>query len=132
MVRPSCYPGFWRLLTNSFFKALLLLFKLLIPFVALSAVTSVLNHRLRLPPFALFIIASTLSDVLTINFFFLVTDEGSWLEIGSSSTCFRLRKQALTNEAWWTVTNFAICSLLSVFNTALFLGGESVLAHTAE
>lgn len=86
MVRPSFRLSCQGSLILSFFKALLLLFKLLIPFVALSAVTSVLNHRLRLPPFALFIIASTLSDVLTINFFFLVTDEGSWLEIGSSST----------------------------------------------
>lgn len=77
--------------------------------MALSAVTSVLNHRLRLPPFSLFILASTLSDVLALNFFFLVTDEGSWLEIGSS------------------ITNFAISGLLGIFNTALYLGGEYVL-----
>ncbi|KAM0793098.1 hypothetical protein ACM66B_000579 [Microbotryomycetes sp. NB124-2] len=92
--------------------AALLLFKLLTPFVALSAITTVLNRRLRLPPFALFMVASTLSEYLTVNFFFLVTDKGSWLEIGSS------------------ITNFAICSLLGIFNTALYLGGEYVLAHT--
>jgi GPI ethanolamine phosphate transferase 1 len=74
-------------------------------------VTSVLNHRLHLPPFSLFIIASTLSDYLALNFFFLVTDEGSWLEIGS------------------TITNYAICSLLGIFNTVLYLGGEAVLAY---
>ncbi|ORY72728.1 Phosphatidylinositolglycan class N-domain-containing protein [Leucosporidium creatinivorum] len=91
--------------------AALLLFKLLTPFVALSAVTSVLNHRLHLPLFSLFIIASTLSDYLALNFFFLVTDEGSWLEIGS------------------TITNYAICSLLGIFNTVLYLGGEAVLAY---
>ncbi|KAL8286582.1 hypothetical protein RQP46_004599 [Phenoliferia psychrophenolica] len=92
--------------------ALLLLFKLLTPFVALSGISSVLNHRLRLPPFALFIIAATLSDALALNFFFLVSDEGSWLEIGS------------------TISNYAICALLHVFNTGLFLLGESVLEGT--
>ncbi|SCZ90992.1 BZ3500_MvSof-1268-A1-R1_Chr1-3g02455 [Microbotryum saponariae] len=97
---------------NPFAMALLLLFKLLSPFVALSAITSVLNKQLGLPPFSLFIIASTLSDVLTINFFFRVTDQGSWLEIGS------------------TITNFAISSLLCIFNTALYLGGEFLLANT--
>ncbi|KDE08226.1 hypothetical protein MVLG_01493 [Microbotryum lychnidis-dioicae p1A1 Lamole] len=97
---------------NPFAMALLLLFKLLSPFVALSAITSVLNKQLGLPPFSLFIIASTLSDVLTINFFFRVTDQGSWLEIGS------------------TITNFAISSLLCIFNTSLYLGGEFLLANT--
>lgn len=92
--------------------AVLLLFKIVCPFVALSAVSCVLGRRLRLPPFSLFILASTLSEVLTLNHFFNVTDRGSWLEIGS------------------TITNFAICSLLSIFNTVLFLGGESVLAYT--
>ncbi|KAK4054782.1 Glycosyl phosphatidyl inositol anchor synthesis [Microbotryomycetes sp. JL201] len=94
--------------------AALLLFKLLTPFVALSSVTTILNHRLRLPPFALFMVASTLSEYLTVNFFFLVTDRGSWLEIGSS------------------ITNFAICSLLGIFNTILYLGGEYVLAGTTD
>jgi len=41
----------------------------------------VLGRRLRLPPFSLFILASTLSEVLTLNHFFNVTDQGSWLEV---------------------------------------------------
>ncbi|KAK4058189.1 Glycosyl phosphatidyl inositol anchor synthesis [Microbotryomycetes sp. JL221] len=90
----------------------LLLFKLLTPFVILSSITTLLNRRLNLPPFALFVMSSTLSEYLTVNFFFLVTDKGSWLEIGSS------------------ITNFAICSLLGIFNTILYLGGEFVLGHT--
>lgn len=89
--------------------AALLLFKLLTPFVALSVVTSALSHQLRLPPFSLFIIASILSDYLALAFFFRVTTVGSWLEIGSS------------------ITNFVICSILGIFNTALYLLGEEFL-----
>ncbi|BGP29066.1 Glycosyl phosphatidyl inositol anchor synthesis [Rhodotorula toruloides] len=91
----------------------LLLFKLLIPFVALSAVSSAINHHLRLPPLSLFLVSSILSEILTINFFFRVTDTGSWLEIGSS------------------ITNFVICSLLGLFSSALLAGGEGLLKGTA-
>ncbi|KAM0748161.1 PigN-domain-containing protein [Meredithblackwellia eburnea MCA 4105] len=89
--------------------AALLLFKLLTPFVALASITSILNHSLHLPPFSLFLIATTLSDLMALHFFYLVSDSGSWLEIGSS------------------ISNFAICSLLNVFNTGLYLAGEAVL-----
>ncbi|GAA5876187.1 hypothetical protein JCM16303_007050 [Sporobolomyces ruberrimus] len=90
----------------------LLLFKLLIPFVALSAVSSAINQRLRLPYLGLFLVSSVLVEFLTITFFFRVTDTGSWLEIGSS------------------ITNFVICSMLGLFTSALLLVGEAVLKGT--
>jgi hypothetical protein len=46
--------------------ALLLLFKLLVPFVALAGVSSVINKHLRLPPLSLFLVGSVLSELLTI------------------------------------------------------------------
>lgn len=98
---------------SPFPMALLLLLKLLIPFLVLSMVVTLLNARLRLPPFALFLTASAMAEVLTINFFLVVRDTGSWLEIGTS------------------ISHFAIASFLSIFNTALFLLGEFVCAHTA-
>jgi Phosphatidylinositolglycan class N (PIG-N) len=63
----------------------LLMFKIMIPFLIVSAVFASLTSQLRLSPFALFFVAVTMSDVLAINFFFLVTDKGSWLEIGRTS-----------------------------------------------
>ena len=47
-----------------------------------------------------------ISDVLTMNFFWLVRDEGSWLDIGTS------------------ITNFVIASLLCVFVAGLELISE--------
>jgi phosphatidylinositol glycan class N len=126
---PSCRLNFPHRLQGA-----LLLYKLLIPFVALAAVSSVINRRLHLPPLSLFLIGSFLSEILTITvstriprewhtpracthvallqFFFRVTDTGSWLEIGSS------------------ITNFVICSLLGLFSSVLLAGGEYLLAHS--
>lgn len=92
--------------------ALLLLYKLLIPFFALTTLTSQLTTSLHLPPFVLIILASILAEILTINFFLAVRDEGSWLEIGSS------------------ISHFAICSFLGIFNSVLFLLGEFLMART--
>ncbi|GAA5887546.1 hypothetical protein JCM5296_002613 [Sporobolomyces johnsonii] len=90
----------------------LLLFKLLIPFVALAAISSAINRQLRLPKLALFLVGSVLSELLTITFFFRVTDTGSWLEIGSS------------------ITNFIICSLLGLFSSVLLGAGQEMLEGT--
>jgi phosphatidylinositol glycan class N len=70
---------------DPFSMASLLMLKIMIPFLIVSAVFASLTSQLRLPPFALFFVAVTMSDVLAINFFFLVTDKGSWLEIGRTS-----------------------------------------------
>lgn len=70
------------------------LFKILSPFVFLSATFATLNARLGMPPFALFLVALSLTDgaptcffvsdcrltplhvVMTMTFFFNVTDTG--------------------------------------------------------
>lgn len=45
----------------------------------------ILNKRLGpLAPSSLFMLVIACSDVLTLNFFWLVRDEGSWLDIGTS------------------------------------------------
>ncbi|KAM3499271.1 hypothetical protein MY11210_009623 [Beauveria gryllotalpidicola] len=79
----------------------LLMFKLMVPFALISANLGVLNIRLGVAPSALFMIVMAISDVLTLYFFWVVKDVGSWLEIGS------------------TISHFAIASLLCVFVAAL-------------
>ena len=73
----------------------------MIPFALISANLGILNKRLGVAPSALFMLVMALSDVLTLHFFWVVRDEGSWLEIGS------------------TISHFCIASLLCVFVASL-------------
>lgn len=82
---------------NPFSMAALLVFKILIPFVLLSVALGILNIKLGLPRFALFSMVLAISDVLSLNFFYLVVDEGSWLDIGTG------------------ISHFCICSMMSLF-----------------
>ncbi|KZT25011.1 PigN-domain-containing protein [Neolentinus lepideus HHB14362 ss-1] len=92
-----------------FLMAALLVFKIVAPYVMLSAAFATLNARLRLPPFSLFLVALTLTDGMTMTFFFLVTDTGSWLEIGQ------------------TISFFCITSLLLVWSAGICAAGEMLM-----
>lgn len=86
---------------DPFSQGALLLLKIMIPFALISANLGVLNKRLGVAPSALFMLVMAASDILTLYFFWVVRDEGSWLEIGSS------------------ISHFAIASLLCVFVAGL-------------
>ncbi|ERF69579.1 GPI ethanolamine phosphate transferase 1 [Endocarpon pusillum Z07020] len=86
---------------DPFSQGALLLLKILIPFAVLSANLGILNLRLGLEPSALFMLVMAVSDVMTLNFFWMVRDEGSWLDIGTS------------------ISHFVIGSLLNVFVAGL-------------
>ena len=99
---------------DPFSQGALLILKLMIPFVIISANLGILNKRLGVAPSALFMVVMAVSDILTLYFFWVVKDEGSWLEIGS------------------TISHFAIASLLCVFVallegvSAMFISGVEV------
>ncbi|EQK98964.1 putative protein MCD4, required for GPI anchor synthesis [Ophiocordyceps sinensis CO18] len=86
---------------DPFSQGALLILKLMIPFALISANLGILNKRLGVAPSALFMMVMAASDILTLYFFWVVKDEGSWLEIGS------------------TISHFAIASLLCVFVAGL-------------
>ncbi|KAK7415609.1 Glycosyl phosphatidyl inositol anchor synthesis [Neonectria punicea] len=88
---------------DPFSQGALLIVKLMIPFALISANLGVLNKMLGVAPSALFMVVLAESDILTLYFFWVVKDEGSWLEIGS------------------TISHFAIASLLCIFVAALEL-----------
>ncbi|KAG4302229.1 hypothetical protein PCK1_001501 [Pneumocystis canis] len=73
---------------NPFSQAAILLFKLLIPYIIISANLRILNRKLGIHPSTLFMIVLTISDILTLNFFYLVKNEGSWAEIGFTISSF--------------------------------------------
>ncbi|KAK5822753.1 Phosphatidylinositolglycan class N-domain-containing protein [Linnemannia elongata] len=87
---------------NPFFMGALLIFKILIPFFLVSSIFRVLGRSLELPPFSLFLLGLATTDVMTLNFFYLVRDDGSWLEIGTS------------------ISHFCISSLMVLFTILLF------------
>ncbi|CAK7206413.1 Glycosyl phosphatidyl inositol anchor synthesis [Sporothrix eucalyptigena] len=105
---------------DPFSQGALLTVKLLVPFALISANLGILNMRLGVAPSALFMAVMAISDVLTLYFFWVVKDEGSWLEIGS------------------TISHFVIASLLCAFVaglegvSALFVSGVEVVNHQAE
>lgn len=86
---------------DPFSQGALLILKLMIPFALISANLGILNKRLGVAPSALFMLVMAISDFLTLHFFWVVKDEGSWLEIGS------------------TISHFFIASLLCIFVAAL-------------
>ncbi|KAK6337699.1 Glycosyl phosphatidyl inositol anchor synthesis, variant 2 [Orbilia brochopaga] len=94
---------------SPFAMGALLIFKILIPFAVISANLGILNRLLRVPPSALFMIVMSISDILTLNFFYMVKDEGSWLDIGT------------------TISHFVIASLLCVFAAVLELVSEMIV-----
>ena len=91
---------------NPFSQTALLILKLMIPFAVISANLGILNRRLGVAPSSLFMVVMAVSDVLTLNFFWLVRDEGSWLDIGTS------------------ISHFCIASLLCAFVAMLELVSE--------
>ena len=86
---------------DPFSQGAMLILKLVIPFALVSANLGILNKRLGVAPSALFMVVMAVSDVLTLYFFWVVRDEGSWLEIGS------------------TISHFVIASLMCIFVAAL-------------
>ncbi|KAI9888145.1 MAG: Glycosyl phosphatidyl inositol anchor synthesis [Watsoniomyces obsoletus] len=89
---------------NPFSQGALLIIKILVPFIILSANLGILNKRLNVAPSALFMFVMAVSDIMTLTFFFQVRDEGSWLDIGTS------------------ISHFVIASTLCIFVAVLEVG----------
>lgn len=83
-------PSVYRLVTrfSPFLMATLLIGKLLIPICLLAAVFGAMIKLLHVPPVTVFLLLIATVDVMTLNFFFLVRDHGSWMEIGTSISHF--------------------------------------------
>ena len=93
-----------------FSQAALLIFQILIPFAIISANLGILNRRLQVGPSALFMVVMSISDVMTLNFFYMVRDEGSWLDIGM------------------TISHYCIASILCIFVAGLEFVSEQFVS----
>ena len=73
---------------NPFLMGGLLLFKVVIPFFAVALFAFSVQYVSQMPPKALFLMVLVFSDIMGLHFFFMVTDQGSWLDIGTSLSHF--------------------------------------------
>ena len=73
---------------NPFLMGSLLLMKVLIPFLAVACFVCVVQKISCMPSKALFFLVLLFSDIMGLHFFFHVTDQGSWQEIGTSLSHF--------------------------------------------
>ncbi|KAA8548057.1 hypothetical protein F0562_004682 [Nyssa sinensis] len=73
---------------SPFLMAALLIFKLFIPFMLVICAFSALTKLIRVPRLGCYFLVILCSDIMTIHFFFLVQNTGSWMEIGNSISHF--------------------------------------------
>lgn len=106
-------PSVYRLITvfAPFTMSVLLIGKIFIPLLFLAAAFGALLRSLRLPPMSIFLLLIGTIDLMTLNFFFLVRDQGSWLEIGTS------------------ISHFVISSVFSVVTLLLYGLSEALLPN---
>ncbi|KAK7273391.1 hypothetical protein RIF29_14440 [Crotalaria pallida] len=73
---------------SPFLMAALLIFKLFIPFMLVICAFSAITKLNEVPRLGCYFLVILFSDVMTIHFFFLVRNTGSWMEIGNSISHF--------------------------------------------
>ncbi|KAK7114393.1 GPI ethanolamine phosphate transferase 1-like [Littorina saxatilis] len=69
---------------NPFVMGAIMMTKVLLPFLVVTCMLRAVQVVTRIPLRALMLLVMLMSDVMGLNFFFLVRDYGSWLEIGTS------------------------------------------------
>ncbi|VDD84896.1 unnamed protein product [Enterobius vermicularis] len=83
----SFNPSFLRCFLSvfsPFVMTALLIFKVTLPFLAISFALTVVLHAQKASPVRLSIILLIITDAMAVVFFFRLVDDGSWLEIGMS------------------------------------------------
>ncbi|XP_077348180.1 GPI ethanolamine phosphate transferase 1 [Lithobates pipiens] len=69
---------------NPFVMGALMMWKILIPFIMVMCAFETVQISAQISSKSLFLIVLVISDIMSLHFFFLVKDYGSWLDIGTS------------------------------------------------
>ncbi|XP_064466864.1 GPI ethanolamine phosphate transferase 1-like isoform X2 [Ornithodoros turicata] len=106
-----------------FLMATVLLIKVLIPLLIVSCAFRALLQTICVSNTALFLLVMIMSDFMALHFFFLIKDNGSWLDIGMSISHYLLAMgmsifTAMFHGLAWFLTSFT-----------LHLGGRNFKRH---
>lgn len=91
----------------------LILLKVLIPFVIVSSIFRAVNITVQAPTGSMFIAVLILCDMMGLQFLHLVTNEGSWLDIGTSISHF-------------VIVQVTVLALVLLYGIASVLTGSSL------
>ncbi len=115
---------------NPFLMGGLLLLKIVIPFFVVSLFAFAVQHVTQMPRQALFLIVLLFSDVMGLHFFFMVTDQGSWLEIGTSLSHFVIVEgTVIFLQVLFHLSS--VCMRIKVFTTASDKESEVIVIETS-
>ncbi|OMP08762.1 Sulfatase [Corchorus olitorius] len=95
---------------SPFLMAALLIFKLFIPFLLVICAFTAITKLLQVPRLGCYFLVILFSDVMTIHFFFLVKNTGSWMEIGNSISHFGIVSAQVVFNSGSEIANFVVSS----------------------
>uniref|UniRef100_A0A5B7AYF0 GPI ethanolamine phosphate transferase 1 n=2 Tax=Davidia involucrata TaxID=16924 RepID=A0A5B7AYF0_DAVIN len=109
---------------SPFLMAGLLIFKLFIPFMLVICAFSAVTKLIRVPRLGCYFLVILCSDIMTIHFFFLVQNTGSWMEIGNSISHFGI----MSAQVVFVLLLFA---LTNIYTKDIKIGSSRQLSQKA-